>query len=148
MREIEKEHFYIELLEDFKCENKKQLTNREGYFIREFKPVLNDRIEGRTKKQYQEDNKDKKIKYYQDNKARIKLYDKTKYENKRDTIRERQAIYYKNNNEQIKARVRELYKANKDTIKERYEANKDKINTRRREKYRLKKQQTQPPTIQ
>lgn len=53
---------YIELLEEFKCENKMELTKREGELIREFKNnIVNIVIPNRTKKEYYEDNKDKLI---------------------------------------------------------------------------------------
>lgn len=48
----------IELIEDFPCETKEQLTAREGYYIRSNKCV-NIRILGRTLKEYQEQNKEK-----------------------------------------------------------------------------------------
>ncbi len=50
--------WYIELYEDFQAERKDQLNKREGEVIREI-GTLNKRIEGRTKKEYIEDNKDK-----------------------------------------------------------------------------------------
>jgi hypothetical protein len=44
--------FYIELLENFKCENKEQLRKREGELIRENKDkCVNIRIDGRTPKE-------------------------------------------------------------------------------------------------
>ena len=48
---------YIELLEDFLCENKNQLHKREGELIREHILIcVNKKIEGRTKKEYRVDN--------------------------------------------------------------------------------------------
>ena len=47
--------FYIELYEDFSCQNREQLNRREGEIIRLI-GSLNYRIEGRTKKEYIEDN--------------------------------------------------------------------------------------------
>ena len=40
--------FYIELIEDYPCDNKEQLNAREGYHIR-LTGTLNNRIAGRTK---------------------------------------------------------------------------------------------------
>ena len=51
------EDWYIELYEDFSCENKEQLNKREGQIIREI-GTLNKQIAGRTSKEYIEDNKD------------------------------------------------------------------------------------------
>ena len=41
--------FYIELIEQYPCENVEQLRQREGELIRKWKPVLNKIIAGRTK---------------------------------------------------------------------------------------------------
>ena len=63
MREIGFDSFYIELYENFNCDNIEQLLKREGEVIREI-GTLNKKIEGRTnkeyKKQYYNENKDKK----------------------------------------------------------------------------------------
>ena len=72
---------YIELLEDYTCDNKTQLEKREGEFIREHKDnCVNKRIEGRTKKEYTVDTKEHrqiyKKQYYIDN--NIKLIEKSK----------------------------------------------------------------------
>ena len=55
MREIGKEHFYIELLEEYPCENKDQLRAREGYYIRDL-GTLNGKIEDRTRKEWEAQN--------------------------------------------------------------------------------------------
>ena len=70
MREICKEQFYIELLEEYPCENNEQLRAREGHYIREMKASLNGRIEGRTMEEWREENKE-----------RLKEYRKVKYNN-------------------------------------------------------------------
>ena len=72
---------YIELIEEYECDNKTQLEKREGEFIREHKnDCVNKRIEGRTKKEYTVDTTESrsiyKKQYYDDNK--IKLIDKAK----------------------------------------------------------------------
>jgi hypothetical protein len=83
MREIGIEQFYIELIEEYPCENVEQLEAREGYFIREFnsfKNGYNGQIQGRSNKMYYEEhweecNKRNK-KYREENKN--KLYEKAK----------------------------------------------------------------------
>ena len=103
--------WYIELYEDYPCENKEQLCKREGEVIRDI-GTLNTRIEGRTLKEYTEDNKDK-----------IAIKQKTYRENNKDKSRE----YFK-----------ERYEQNKDEIleycKERYGQNKDDIAIKNKEK--------------
>jgi len=60
---LQYEDAYIELLEEFPCENKIQLCKREGELIR-CSNCVNKRIEDRTIKEWFEENKDK-IKEYQ-----------------------------------------------------------------------------------
>ena len=48
----------IELVEDYPCNNKAELNKKEGEYIRENK-CLNKNISGRTKNEYNEDNKKK-----------------------------------------------------------------------------------------
>ena len=72
---------YVELLEEVNCENKHQLVRREGELIRLHKnECVNKRIEGRTQKEYQIDNKEeitKQRKQYTIEHAKEKsLYDK------------------------------------------------------------------------
>ena len=55
-------NFYIELVEEYKCENIEQLRKREGEIIREM-ATLNNRIENRThqeyNKQWKQNNRDR-----------------------------------------------------------------------------------------
>ena len=76
VREIGLQHFYIELYEDYSCQNKEQLNKREGEIIREI-ATLNKRIEGRTPKEWIVTNKNK-----------LKQYNKDFYEtNKEKTLK-------------------------------------------------------------
>jgi len=51
INEIGESRFRIELIEDYPCEDKYQLRQREGYFIRLF-GTLNMKIAGRTDQEY------------------------------------------------------------------------------------------------
>jgi hypothetical protein len=66
--------WYIELYENYPCNNKKELNRREGEIIRE-RGSLNKNIAGRTRKEYREDkvdkNKEVKKKYYEQNSDKI-----------------------------------------------------------------------------
>jgi len=62
MGEIGVEHFYIELIEEYPCDNKDQLRAREGFYIRK-QGTLNKVIIGRTKKEYTEDTKEQRHQY-------------------------------------------------------------------------------------
>jgi len=54
---LQYEDAYIELLEEYPCENRMVLHKREGELIRE-NNCVNKCIAGRTKKEYQDENKD------------------------------------------------------------------------------------------
>ena len=99
------------------CENSKQLRKAEGFYQKKYECV-NIRIEGRTKKEYCEDNKQKISKhrkeYRLENKQKIKEY-------------------YQENKQKIK----EYYQENKEKIKEYYQENKEKILKQKKE-YDLK----------
>ena len=78
--------WYIELYEVYLCENKEQLNKREGEITREI-GNLNYQIAGRTNKEWYNENKEKKKKYYEDNKEKItekkkEFYEKNKEKNK------------------------------------------------------------------
>lgn len=102
MSELGVEHFYIELIEEFPCNNKEQLCKREGHYIREM-GSLNKVIPGREnkewyeqnkekilehRKEYREQNKDKIKEYYEQNKNKIKEYIKNYCEQNKDKIKE------------------------------------------------------------
>ena len=55
MNQIGFERFRIELIEEYVCQDKYQLRQREGHFIREI-GTLNKNIAGRTKQEYQKEN--------------------------------------------------------------------------------------------
>jgi hypothetical protein len=54
---IKYDDVYIELIELFPCSSKMELNRREGELIRSM-DCVNKRIEGRTKQEYYEDNKE------------------------------------------------------------------------------------------
>ena len=84
---------YIELYEAFKCENRNELTKREGEIIRLHKnELVNVRIESRTRKEY-----------------RIENADKIKQTNKQ---------YYKENSDKIKQNMKQYRVENADKIKQ------------------------------
>jgi hypothetical protein len=62
MNEIGFERFRIQLICDYPCEDKYQLTQKEGEYIRTL-GTLNKNIAGRTAREYINDNRDKKKDY-------------------------------------------------------------------------------------
>ena len=83
------ENWYIELYQDYPCDNKQQLEKREGEVIREIGSI-NKRIEGRTQKQR-----------YDDNRNEILKYNKGYYKDNHDKILNYQEQYRKNNKQKI-----------------------------------------------
>ena len=73
---------YIELLEAYPCNSKTELERREGQLIRELE-CINKNIPGRTKKEYYQDNRDKRLeqmkKYKEANKDKIKERENQKH---------------------------------------------------------------------
>ena len=105
MLDLGEENFYIELIKETPCENAEQLRAIEGEYIRQY-GTLNTRIEGRTKKQYVQDTKEKKSEY-----------DKQRRAEKGNEIKKQKREYYHNNIE--KQRLKN--KASYDKIREKKE---------------------------
>ena len=78
MKEFQPSNFYINLLEEFVCENIRQLRKQEGKYIRIIKPELNKNIAGRSVEEYKEDNKDA-----------LRVYRKLYYRKYREAHREK-----------------------------------------------------------
>ena len=124
MKETDINDWYIELYEDYSCERKEQLTQREGQVIREI-GTLNKIIAGRTNKEW-----------FEENKTHIKEYKKEYQETNKEKIKE-----YNENNKGKKKEYNKQYK----------ETNKEKINDYARQysrQYYYKKlAETQEQTI-
>ncbi len=87
------ERFRIELICEYPCEDKYQLRQKEGEYIRNL-GTLNCYIAGRDNKQYKDDYKEKIDKYHKDyreiNKELMAQKDKAYYEKNKDIILTRQ----------------------------------------------------------
>jgi hypothetical protein len=125
------ESWYIELYEEYECENKEQLLKREGEIIREI-GTLNSKIAGRTEKEYRDDNK-----------AILSAKTKIYYENNKDTVLKQQKENYEKNKETILSKQRDYYKENRtkklDYQKEYRENNEDKLSDYRKNYYEKNK---------
>jgi hypothetical protein len=97
--------WYIELYEEYPCENKEQLNKREGEIIRLI-GTLNILEAGRTRQEYYQDNKEELLKikkeYYENNKDKIKETQKAYNNNNREQKIEYNKIYHNNNKERAK----------------------------------------------
>ena len=136
MNEIDESKFYIELLEEYPCENVNQLRKRQGELIRELKPSLNMKIDRRTDREYYEDNKETIL-------AKNKIYN----DKHREYFNDWKKQYHEDHKEEVHKRQKEYRELKKETINQRgrkhYEENKDIINERRRQQYQLNKEKIQ-----
>ena len=133
--------YYIELVEDFPCERKEQLNSREAHFIRTMNcinkviPFLTDEEKKQYKSIYRQENKEeikeKKSIYYQknkeeikekqaiykqENKEEIKDYNANYWKNHKKELQEKKSIYRNNNLETINEKSKLFYHKNKDDI--------------------------------
>lgn len=107
-KEIGVDHFYIELVEDYPCNSKSELTTREGFFIRQFDSYVNGynmRIAGRNQKEYNEDNKE-----------HLSLHNKNKYDNNKDIYIQKSKDYSQKNKEKVAEYKKEYALKNKEQI--------------------------------
>ena len=136
MREIGDDKFYIELIEDYPCENLEQLNKREGEYIREM-ATLNEKVAGRTKQEYVDEHRDiknqKAREHYQHNKEEILQRQREHYKENQERINERHKKYNEEHKEEIQtyrdARKKEKAEYNKTY----YENNKEQVDKNNRE---------------
>ena len=85
---INRNNYYYELLEDYSCNNRYELTTRERFYI-DNNECINKYIPTRTIKEWREDNKEKlKVRdkiYRENNKEKIKEY----YQQKKEKLNEK-----------------------------------------------------------
>jgi group I intron endonuclease len=105
MNELGTDIFRIDLIEAYPCDDKQALRQREGHWIRQI-GTLNMKIEGRSNKEWKEENKDKYDKYTKEyreiNKDKLKIKDKLYYEENKEKLIEGAKEYREKNREVIK----------------------------------------------
>ena len=129
-------NWYIELYELYPCSCKAELCRKEGEIIRLI-ANLNVKIEGRTQKEYRDNNKEK-----------IAEKKKERYEENKEKLLEKMKEYRDNNKEKIAEQKKERYEENKEKLKEYREANKEKLKEYRKLYYLRKKLEKQQQTQQ
>jgi len=98
------DNWEFEILLQVEVENKEELrSNYEAKYQLDLKPSLNSQTEGRTPKEWRENNKEKIKQYYKDNKEEIKQY----YQDNKEEIKQ----YYQDNKEELKEKIK-IYKIN------------------------------------
>ncbi len=116
---LEQGNYDIVLIETCSCESKDELHRRERFYI-ESLDCINNNIPTRTKKEYNEANKDT-IKQYRDaNKDTILKYHKQHYEANKERIAEIRKQHYEANKERLLEKDKQHYEANKERIAERH----------------------------
>jgi hypothetical protein len=106
----------IELMENFSCNNKNELTAREGYYIRN-NTCVNKQIPNRTQEERYLDNREhilKRVKEYRDlNKDELSIKNKIYREKNKDKKKLYDAEYREKNKDKIK-----LYDHNRQRMKD------------------------------
>ena len=133
--EYEVENCKIELIENYPCNNKEELHSREGHYIQNT-DCVNKRVAGRSKKQWNEDNREyvlqqkrdyhhnnrdhclqKSREYYEKNKEKGLKQQKEYYDTQKEQYAKKKKEYREKNKEQIKLQRKEYREKNKDIIK-------------------------------
>jgi hypothetical protein len=118
-----------ELLELYNCNNKKELLEREAYYIKQnYNLVVN-----KNKPTLSEEEKI-------ENKKQMIEYNKEYYVKNKEQIDKQQKEYNEKNKEQKSKWRKEYYEKNKEYYKERYQKNKQQINEYKKEYYAKNKQ--------
>lgn len=108
---------YIELVQEYPCQNKEQLNRREGEIMRQTENCVNKLIAGQTKKEWSETNKDYLKEYREANKFIISEKKKKYREANKDSILAKKKEYYEANKAVLSEKMREYYENNKEKIK-------------------------------
>ena len=142
MKEIGKEHFFIELIFEYKdCENIDQLRKKEGEYIRELKPVLNKVINGRTHEEWKKDNPKRLQELSKNQYERYKEWAKENPEEAKELMK----VKYQRDKENFlkSGKVREYTEEQRakkaEYDRKRREEMGDELNRRKREQRKLKK---------
>ncbi len=121
MNEIGFDRFRIQLICDYPCEDKYQLKQKEGEFIRLI-GSLNKNIAGRKKQEYNHEERDKiklsEKKYRNEHPENIRLWKQNYYEKHKENIKNRRIVYRQENKELIAKQKKEYYLNNIDKKKE------------------------------
>jgi hypothetical protein len=111
---------YIELIEEFACENKMQLNRREGELIRTMNCV-NRNIAGRTDAEYRNERKEhiseQSKQYHVDNKEHRNEQSKQYRQNNKEHLNEQMKQYYQDNKEHLNEQMKQYRIDNIQTIK-------------------------------
>ncbi len=100
----------IELIENFTCNDVKELRKREGEIIKTTPNCVNKQIAGRTSKEYYIDHREKLLE------KSTRYYDVN-----RDTVKEKVTKYQEANRDKINKKHAQYYQKNKDKINQKFD---------------------------
>jgi GIY-YIG catalytic domain len=117
--------YSIQLIEQCNFNNKEQLRQREGYYIKLHRDIcVNKYIPLRTDSEYRNDNKEKlklcKKKHYINNKEHITEYNKQLRITNKDSIAEQKKQYYIDNKEHLTEYIKQYRVNNKQVLTEKH----------------------------
>ena len=96
----------IIILEKYPCDDKKKLRRREGVYQQELEATLNDRIAGRTRQDWIEENPEYMKEYRENNKEHIQDYMKKYRENNKEHIQDYMKKYMEEYREKNKEKIK------------------------------------------
>ena len=109
MRELGTACFQIELIEEYPCQTKQQLREREGEWIKNI-GTLNETISGRTAKTSCEENREvfleRSKQWREENMEKKKEYNKNYRDNHKEKAQEYNKQYRTKNEDKLKAKKR------------------------------------------
>ena len=109
-------NFYIELIENYPCDDVEQLRKKEGYFIREI-GTLNSLISGRNKKEWTIENAEhvklNAARYHDQNKEKHNQQSKKWREEHIEEMKQNKHAWYEQNKIEISIKSKENYLTNK-----------------------------------
>jgi hypothetical protein len=106
------DNWSVVLIQEYpECKSREELLKYERQQMELLDATLNSEVPGRTKKEYQQDNKEYYVeyhkKYQQDNKESLAEYKKEWRENNKESIAEYDKKYYQDNKERIAEKIKE-----------------------------------------
>ena len=106
---------YIELIEEYPCENRNQLNMKEGEYIRKMKCV-NVSQAGRTEEEIRQQGNERGKRYRENNIEKVKERRKDYYDKNKDKEKERYRLYYEKNKEKERERAKQYRLKKKNNI--------------------------------
>ena len=126
MHELDVDNFYIELIENYSCNDAYELRAREGYYIREI-GTLNTTVAGRPQRECVDIYFNKNIEKYEE-------YRQQYWDTHKEKHNEEKRKYILDNKDEINEKRRSYYQEHKEISKAYYNKNKEHIKQQRHEK--------------